>query len=83
MADPTQFTFDFSEIAKALFKHQGITSGTWLLQFGFAFGLANTGPSETIQYPTTMAALQHIALQKTDLPGPLVFDAAVLNPPAA
>lgn len=80
MADITQYTFNFEEVATALFRQQGISSGTWLLQFGFGIGMANTGPSEELQYPTTMIALQSIGLQKSDLPGPLVFDAARLNP---
>ena len=80
MAEASQITFSFKEIAELLIKRQGIHEGIWGLFVKFGLGAANTGISETEIRPTAIVPILEIGLQKFDKESNLTVDASKVNP---
>ncbi|HEX6708337.1 MAG TPA: hypothetical protein VF169_26625 [Albitalea sp.] len=76
-----QHSFSWLDIARCLMKEKGITNGLWMTGVELGFAAANAGPTTGSVVPAGMVAVQSIVLTRAKAPGPLVFDAAELNPP--
>jgi hypothetical protein len=88
MAEPTQFTFNWHEVTKALIKQQNLHEGRWVLglEFGLGAGLFAQAPEGHELVPGAMLAVQKVQLTKhpENLPvHSLVVDAAEVNPSAS
>ncbi|MBR0735779.1 hypothetical protein JQ581_02470 [Bradyrhizobium liaoningense] len=62
MADPTQYTFDLQEVAEALVKKQGLTSGRWTLGVEFNFTAMMAGASSTEIKPSALVQVSRLQL---------------------
>lgn len=72
--------FDWDEIARALFRERNINTGLWRIGVRFQFAAINSGPSDSEILPSMLAGVHRIVLSEVPTQGPLVFDAAMLNP---
>jgi len=81
--------FGLQEIATALLKSEGISEGLWRvglhLNFAGAFHQWNetSSPDSVAWLPTAYVGVTGIGIEPSAQPGPMVFDAAVLNPSVA
>lgn len=72
------------EIAAMIFAAQGITSGLWRIGVKMRFAAMITQMAEdgngtnAVALPTSMSAMEAIAIFPAQQPGPMVFDAAKL-----
>ena len=78
-------TFEWDEIAAALFAAQKITKGYWFLGVGMVVGATslpwkNGQSGVEAQWPSVQMGFQAIVLTPAQGPGPMVFDAAKLTP---
>jgi hypothetical protein len=80
MAEASQITFSFKEVAEALVKKQGIHEGIWSLSVNFGLQATNMGPSEGDLKPAAILAILFIGLQRMDKETNLTVDAAKVNP---
>lgn len=80
MAEASQITFSFKEVAEALVKKQGIHDGIWSVNVNFGLQATNMGPSESDLKPAAVLAIVQIGLQKVDKETNLAVDAAKVNP---
>jgi hypothetical protein len=84
MAEVTQFTFDFKEVATALIKQQGLHEGCWLVGFEFGMAAGIIGPTPEDARPAAVVQLLKVQLVKqtqTPVPHPhLTVDASEVNP---
>jgi hypothetical protein len=83
MADPTQYSFQLSEIAELMLRSSGIHEGKWVIgiEFGVGIGPIPLKPDEA--YPGAVITANRLmlsALAGGPQPPNLVFDAAILNP---
>lgn len=76
---------DWRELAAIIFASRGITSGLWRLAVKMRFAALNMRFPENINdvnnvltLPTSVAAIEKIALFSAQTPGPMIFDAAEL-----
>ena len=74
---------DWSEVAVALFRLRGISTGLWRLGVRFNYAAVNAGPVKGEIYPSMIGSVQRIVLVPVTEPGPLVFDAGQVNPGSA
>lgn len=78
-----QIQYSHEDLLKLMLKDQGIHEGYWMLLIRFGFGAGNVGPSpdklEDV-HPTALVSVAGIGMERTDKLGPLVVDAAVVNP---
>jgi hypothetical protein len=83
MAEPTQYSFELSEVVAALIKHQGLHEGKWTIGIEFNMGAALAGPSPADARPTAIVAVNRLQLtQPPEGAAALTFtvDAASVNP---
>jgi hypothetical protein len=80
MAEATQYTFNFKEIAEALVKRQGLHEGIWGIVVKFGLGAAYTGPTPEEHLPTAMIPILEIGIAKQEQITSVSVDAAVVNP---
>ena len=83
MAEPTQYSFDLTEVTKALVKQQGLTSGKWTLAIEFNFSAMMAGPSPNEMKPTALIAIQRLQLVAAGaqtVPGSPIVDASKMIP---
>jgi len=82
MAVPTQYSFNWLEIAELMVKRQEIHEGEWMasVEFGLNVGLMGQNPADT--RPGVMLQVSGIQLVKAPpgSPSHLVVDAAKVNP---
>lgn len=71
--------FSWQQVAAALFRFHGVSSGLWRIGAGLRFAAANTGPNESEMMPSGVVGVEKLVLARADGPGPLVFDAAQLS----
>lgn len=62
MADPTQYSFDLQEVAEALVRKQGLTSGRWTLGVEFNFTAMMAGASPTAIKPSALVQVGRVQL---------------------
>jgi hypothetical protein len=79
MAEPTQFSFTFKELAAALVKEAGLTSGIWGIQVRFGISARNVGGTEQDIVPAAIVPIVEIGLQKFDRENNLSVDASVIS----
>jgi hypothetical protein len=83
MADPTQYTFTFEELAKPMFKSANIHQGKWVVGIEYNVAIAHVGLKPDEAFPGAIIGAQRILISAaTEAPTPpnLTFDAAKLNP---
>ena len=80
MAEERRITYTHSELAALMIKDRQLHEGLWMLQIQFGIAGVNAGPSNEQMNPTAIVPVLAIGLQSVDQLGPLVFDAAKVNP---
>jgi hypothetical protein len=80
MAEASQITFSFKEIAELLIKRQRIHEGIWGIYVKFGIGAMNMGPTEGEVRPTAIVPILELGLQKFDKESNLTVDALKVNP---
>ncbi|MHB8346696.1 MAG: hypothetical protein ACYDHM_05785 [Acidiferrobacterales bacterium] len=80
MAEATQFTFSYKEVAEALIKKQGLNKGFWSLYVEFGIAAGNVGPDADNLQPAAIVPVVKMGLLKVDKPTNLTVDAAIVNP---
>jgi hypothetical protein len=80
MAEASQITFSFKEIAELLIKRQRIHEGIWGIYVKFGIGAMNMGPTEDEVRPTAIVPILELGLQKFDKESNLTVDALKVNP---
>ena len=76
----SQYRLTTKELAQLLIKECDLHEGLWSLSVEFAFSGINAGPDENNIMPSAIIGVQSVGLARADAEGPLVFDAAALNP---
>lgn len=77
---PSEFYYDIKELIELFLKDAEIHDGLWMLQAQFAMAGGNFGPSEDQVLPGALVGIQKMGIKRVVEKGPLVFDAAELNP---
>lgn len=80
MAEPSQITFSFKEVAEALVKKHRIHEGIWGLYVKFGINAANIGATATELRPAAIIPILELGLQKFDQESNLTVDASRVNP---
>jgi len=81
MAESTQYSFDYKELAEILIKNQNINEGLWCVFFKFGIQAANMAQGSTENYiPTAMVPILEVGIHKTDKQSNLSVDASIVNP---
>jgi hypothetical protein len=86
MAEATQYTFGFAELAKLMFESSGIHEGKWVIGLEFSVAVGPIGLKAGEGFPgaiITANKLMLSVLTDENQPPNLVFDAAVMNPKKA
>lgn len=82
MPDVSQYDFSFQEVAAALIKTAGITSGKWSVGVNFVFNVGTMGQSPEGALPSVMMQIQSVNMAKVpdDAPvGGTIIDAATVG----
>ena len=82
MAEATQFSFTWAEIAEVLIKRQGIHEGEWMAGIEFTLNAGILGPAPGDARPGMMMLANGVQLMKAQPGSPphMVVDAAKVNP---
>jgi hypothetical protein len=86
MADPTQYSFSFAELAKLMFQAGNIHEGQWVVGIEYNVTVAPVGLTPNEAYPGAVIAATKLVLSAVGddpVPPNLVFDAATVNPASA
>ena len=62
MAQPTQFSFELSEVADILIKAQGLHEGRWALEFEINVSIGTFGPSPAEVKPGAILQIANVQL---------------------
>jgi hypothetical protein len=84
MAEITQYSFSFAEIAEALIKRQNLHEGEWVVGVEFVLNVGSMGMSPEAIRPGAMILANQLQLVRA-IPGQqqppgLAVNAAVVNP---
>jgi hypothetical protein len=80
MAETSQISFSFQEVAEALIKKQGLREGLWGVFIKFGMQATNVGLSDNDLRPAAIIPIMEIGLQRFDKKSNLTVDAAEVNP---
>ena len=80
MAEASQITFSYKEVAEALIKKQGLHEGIWGVFIKFGLAASNVGTTDNDLKPAAMLAVMELGLQRFDKENNLSVDAAKVNP---
>jgi hypothetical protein len=80
MAEASQISFSYKEVAEALVKKQGLHEGIWGVFVKFGLQATNIGPNESDLKPAAILGILEIGLQKLEKETNLSVDAAKVNP---
>jgi hypothetical protein len=80
MAEPTQITFSYQEIAELLIKKHDLHEGLWGIFMKFGLAAANIGANDNDLRPAAIVGVTEVGLQKFDKPTNLTVDASKVNP---
>jgi len=80
MAEPSQYLFDYKELATLLVKQLDLHEGFWSIYIKFGINAANMSLNNAAYVPTAIVPVLEIGINKEAEPGPLAVDAAVVNP---
>jgi len=78
MPAPTQFTFNYKEVAELLVRKAEITEGIWGLQIRFGMQATNINQPDGTLLPAAVVGILEIGLQKFDKLNNISVDAAEL-----
>lgn len=79
MAEPSQFTFTYKELAAMMVREAGVQEGLWGIFVKFGIAASNIGENEENVKPAAIVPILEIGLQKFEKPSSLAVDAAVVN----
>lgn len=77
---PSEFYYDIKELVAMFLKDAEIHEGLWMIQAQFVMAGGNFGPSENEILPGALVGVQKVGVKRVQEKGPMVFDAAELNP---
>lgn len=80
MAEPTQFSFSYKELAEILVKKQDLHEGIWSFNVRFGMQATNFGPGPNELKPAAIIPIMDIGIQRVDQENNLTVDAAKVNP---
>jgi hypothetical protein len=80
MAEASNYTFTYKEVAEALVKAQGIHAGLWCISVEFGLSATNVGPNEMELKPAAIIPILRIGLQRQEKENNLSVDASKVNP---
>ena len=80
MAEVSQITYTFKELAEILVKECDIHEGFWGLFVKFGIKAANLGETDSDLRPTALVPILELGLQKYDGLNNLSVDASQVNP---
>ena len=83
MAEPTQYSFDLSEMTAALIKQQDIHEGLWQIGFEVIFGAGLVGPTPAETKPGAIMQINKGLLIRQTAGTPeatKAVDATIVNP---
>lgn len=85
MAEATQFSFSFLEVAEELIKKQGIRDGKWVIAVEYTINIGLMAAIPPDAKPGVMVLANTIQLVKAQEGSPpnLTVDAAIVNPKSA
>jgi hypothetical protein len=81
MADASQYTLPFKEIAEVMIKHLDLHEGYWSIFLKFGIQAANMSLNNSAFAPTAIVPVFEIGINREMELGPLGVDAAIVNPP--
>lgn len=76
----TEFSFTHKELMSMMLKEADIHEGLWSFSVNFRLGAGAFGPTEAEVAPTGFVGVDSLGIRRAPQTGPLVFDAADLNP---
>lgn len=76
----TEFSFNHSELVALMLKDANIHEGLWSLTVNFKLGAGAFGPNEDEVAPSAFVSVDSLGIRRAPEPGPLIFDAATINP---
>lgn len=82
MAEPTQFSYSWSEITELLIKAQNIHEGKWMAAVEFTVSVGMMGQTPPNAFPGVLLFANSLQLTKAvdGAPANLIVDAAMVNP---
>lgn len=81
MPEVTQYNFTPREAGEALLRSAGIKAGKWSFGVNFGVNIGNIAPDNTSTYPSVLAVVQGLVLQKAPDDAPdadMIIDASKL-----
>ncbi len=79
MPESSQFQFTIAEMTRMLIREQGITSGHWEAHFGFNTIGGAINLAGQVAYPSIVAQITTVILQRVVVPTPLSIDAGTMQ----
>jgi len=86
MAEISQYSFSFVELAEALIKRQDVHEGQWVVAIEFGVTIGMMGPTLDVVRPGAMVLANQVQLVRATAgqsPPHLIVDASVVNPAKA
>jgi hypothetical protein len=80
MAQASQYSFEFKELAELMVKKLDLHEGLWAISVEFGIGASNIGPSPTELRPSAIIPIVKIGLIQATESTNLAVDAAQVNP---
>lgn len=80
MGEPTEFLFDYKEVAELLVKKQDLHEGIWELRFHFGLNAGCVGPSDDHLTPTAFVGIVKVSLALAEKETNMSVNAAKVNP---
>lgn len=80
MAEASQYTIPYTELAALAVKHLDIHEGYWSIFVRFGIQAANMSLNNAPHVPTAIVPILEIGVNRDKEPGPLAVDAAAVNP---
>jgi hypothetical protein len=80
MAEASQYTLPYKELAEVLVKHLNVHEGYWSFFLKFGIHAANMSINNAPHLPSAIVPVLEAGINRETEPGPLAVDAAVVNP---
>jgi hypothetical protein len=80
MAEASEISFSYKEVAEALIRQYGLHEGLWCVSVKFGIQASNFGPTDNDLKPTALIPILEFGLHKQNKETNLTVDAAKVNP---
>lgn len=80
MADASQYTIPYKELAEVMVKHLDIHEGLWSVFFRFGISGFNLSLNDSPYVPSAIVPILQVGINRESEVTPLSVDAAVVNP---